>query len=107
MCYCCNVKEAEHWCADDCKHSFCSNCWALIHEHGQYRTHKKIPMKEKPPDIPQCDEHEQENHELKYWCEGCSKEICSNCQTYRHKDHKFILITDYCKSLQEKVNFSC
>lgn len=59
-------------------------------------------MKERPIEMPKCHEHDNDN-KLKYWCEHCSKEICGNCQEFKHKDHQVILINDYVKSLKEHV----
>ena len=103
-CHRCESNDAVHWCDSDCKHSFCGQCWDTIHEVGQYRNHTKIPIKDKPPEMPRCAEHTSEDEQGKYWCEGCSKEICGNCQLLKHKDHKFIIITEFVKDVQVQVS---
>ncbi|CAF1268946.1 unnamed protein product [Adineta steineri] len=102
MCHRCGTDVAEHWCDSDCKHCFCSKCWDSIHEVGQYRNHTKCPVRERPPEIPRCQEHEHDDDKVKYWCEGCSKEICNNCQQLKHKDHSVILVTGDVNPLEEK-----
>ncbi|CAF1179977.1 unnamed protein product [Adineta steineri] len=102
VCYRCETDIAEYWCESDCKHSFCSKCWDTIHELGQYRNHTQLPISEKPPDIARCQEHEQGDDTLKYWCEQCTKQVCNNCQQIKHKDHPFILVTDFMDALQEE-----
>ena len=104
QCHRCQSNNAEHWCDSDCKHSFCGKCWDSIHEVGQYKNHTKIPVKDKPPEMPACAEHTSEDVQGKYWCEGCSKEICGSCQQLKHKDHKFIIITEFVKDVQEQVS---
>jgi hypothetical protein len=104
MCNRCETDVAEYWCDSDCKHCFCSKCWQTIHEVGQYRNHTKLPVKDRPIDMPRCEEHEHDDDKLKYWCEKCTKEICSNCQQFKHKDHPLILVTGYVKSLEEQVS---
>ncbi|CAM2705335.1 unnamed protein product, partial [Rotaria socialis] len=105
LCDRCETNEAEHWCDSDCKHCFCTKCWDIIHEVGvgQYQHHKKLSVKDKPLQVPKCGEHNDEDQTLKYWCELCSKEMCGNCQQFKHKDHKFVLVTEYVKSLGEKT----
>ncbi|CAF4672526.1 unnamed protein product, partial [Rotaria socialis] len=103
LCDRCETNEAEHWCDSDCKHCFCTKCWDSIHEVGQYQHHKKLSVKDKPLEVPRCGEHNDEDQTLKYWCELCSKEMCGNCQQFKHKDHKFVLVTEYAKSLGEKT----
>ncbi|CAF4653303.1 unnamed protein product, partial [Rotaria socialis] len=103
LCDRCGTNEAEHWCDSDCKHCFCTKCWDSIHEVGQYQHHKKLSVKDKPLEVPRCGEHNDEDQTLKYWCELCSKEMCGNCQQFKHKDHKFVLVTEYVKSLGEKT----
>ncbi|CAF2228112.1 unnamed protein product, partial [Rotaria magnacalcarata] len=103
LCDRCGTNEAEHWCDSDCKHCFCTKCWDSIHEVGQYQQHKKLSVKDKPFEVPRCGEHNDEDQTLKYWCELCSKEMCGNCQQFKHKDHKFVLVTEYVKSLGEKT----
>ncbi|CAM4790158.1 unnamed protein product [Rotaria magnacalcarata] len=103
LCDRCETNEAEHWCDSDCKHCFCTKCWNTIHEVGQYQHHKKLSVKDKPLEVPRCGEHNDEDQTLKYWCELCSKEMCGNCQQFKHKDHKFVLVTEYVKSLGEKT----
>jgi hypothetical protein len=101
-CYKCESKDAEYWCEGDCKHSFCGSCWDIIHETGKYLRHTKTPIKDKPPEMPSCKEHSSEDEKGNYWCEGCSKEICGSCQELKHKDHKFIIITEFVKDVQEQ-----
>ena len=103
-CYKCESKNAEYWCESDCKHSFCGSCWNMIHETGQYRNHTKILVKDKPLEMPKCQEHTEEDEKGKYWCEGCSKEICGSCQQLKHKDHKLIIITEFVKDVQVQVS---
>ncbi|CAF4658285.1 unnamed protein product, partial [Rotaria sp. Silwood2] len=100
MCHRCNVNKAEHWCDSDCKHCYCSKCWDNIHEVGHYRNHRKFPVKDRPSEVSKC----QEDHDdtVQYWCEGCSKEICNNCQQLKHKDHKVVLVTGDVKPLEEE-----
>lgn len=105
-CYRCENSDATYWCESDCKHSFCGKCWDLIHETGQYRTHRKICIKDKPAEMPSCKDHTPEEEKGVYWCEGCSKEICGNCQQLKHKDHKFIIITDFVKDVEEQVQLN-
>ncbi len=104
MCHRCETDRAVHWCESDCKHCFCTKCWNTIHEVGQYRNHIKLPVKDRPPEMPKCQEHEHGDDTLKYWCEQCTKEICSSCQQFRHKDHPFILVTGFVKAVEEEVS---
>ncbi|UJR09045.1 hypothetical protein I4U23_013293 [Adineta vaga] len=100
QCQRCETSEAEHWCDSDCKHCFCSKCWDAIHDVGQYRNHTKLPVKDKPVEVPRCQDHGDDG--LKYWCEQCTKEICGGCQQLQHRDHRFVLVTGYVKTLEEQ-----
>ena len=102
-CYRCENADAEHWCENDCKHSFCGRCWDIIHEVGQYRGHTRIAVRDRPPEMPTCKDHTPEEEKGTYWCEGCSKEICGHCQQLKHKDHKFIIITDFVQDVEQQV----
>jgi len=104
-CYRCENANAEHWCDGDCKHSFCSRCWDIIHEAGQYRNHRKISVKDKPLEMPACKDHSPEDEKGKYWCEGCEKEICGNCQQLKHDGHKVVIITDIINDIEQQVSF--
>ena len=101
MCNRCVVAKAEFWCDSDCKRCFCSECWQTIHAVGQYQNHRKMLVKDKPEEIPVCQEHEE--HKATHWCEGCHKEICKNCQELKHKDHPLILVTGDVKQIDEDV----
>jgi hypothetical protein len=102
LCNRCGSKESKHWCDSDCKHCFCSSCWDEIHKVGQYRNHTKVPVKDRPPEIPRC--QEEHDDKLEYWCEQCTKPICTNCKQVTHKDHPFVLITGFVKTFEEEVS---
>lgn len=102
-CYRCELHEGTLWCESDCKHAFCSTCWDAVHELGQYRSHKPCPAKDRPVAMPQC--HETHDTTLQYWCESCTKPICTNCQQVQHKDHPFILITGFVHAFENEVCF--
>ena len=101
LCHRCETNEAQYWCDSDCQHCFCSKCWDGIHEVGQYRTHTKLPVRDRPPEILKC--QEEHDDKLQYWCEQCTKPICTNCQQFKHKDHPFVLITGFVKTFEEEV----
>jgi len=102
MCHRCETNVAQHWCDSDCKRCFCSKCWETIHEVGQYRYHKKLSVKDRPAEVPICQEHD--DHKVQHWCELCAKEICNSCQQFKHKDHPVVLVTGNVKPLQDEVN---
>lgn len=103
LCYRCETDVAEHWCDGDCKNCFCSRCWDVIHESGQSRNHKKIPVSERPADIIKCQDHDGDEM-AKYWCEICFKEICNNCHQLKHKDHRVTAVAGDVKPLDDEVN---
>ncbi|CAF4064568.1 unnamed protein product, partial [Rotaria sordida] len=90
-CYRCETKKAEHWCDGDCKHCFCSQCWNIVHELGQYKTHTKRFVKDRPFDIPKCQEPDHCDDGT-YRCEQCNRNICNSCQQLKHKDHRVELV---------------
>jgi Ran GTPase-activating protein (RanGAP) involved in mRNA processing and transport len=100
-CYRCEAEESAFWCDSDCKHCYCSKCWDIIHELGQSRHHTKVPVKDRPFDMPRCKEHDEDD-KVKYRCEQCNKDICNNCHEFKHKGHPVILMIGDVKPLQDE-----
>ncbi|CAF1014647.1 unnamed protein product, partial [Adineta ricciae] len=104
QCHRCATNEADYWCDGDCRHCFCSDCWNTIHEVGQYRTHTRRSVGDRPREVPQCQGHG--DHSIQFWCEQCAREICGECRQTQHRDHSPVEITAYVKTIEEQCEGS-
>ncbi|CAF1325009.1 unnamed protein product [Adineta ricciae] len=100
QCHRCATNEADYWCDGDCRHCFCSDCWNTIHEVGQYRTHTRRSVGDRPREVPQCQGHG--DHSIQFWCEQCAREICGECQQTQHAGHTSTEIGTYVRQLKEQ-----
>ena len=96
-----------------CSTNLCLECSELTHSTRTLNKHKRVPLSEKPKEIPKCQYHPM--HLVEFVCQEqeCQNSplMCYICKDYgRHMKHKVSIIYHvYYKvlSVQNKSSFHC
>uniref|UniRef100_A0A0A9XQF0 RING-type E3 ubiquitin transferase n=1 Tax=Lygus hesperus TaxID=30085 RepID=A0A0A9XQF0_LYGHE len=77
-----------------CRSHLCEACSIATHATRTLAPHKRVPLSEKPQDLPKCQVHTSHTAEfvcLKDECRAVA--VCYLCKEYgRHKDHPYSLV---------------
>ncbi|CAI2327670.1 unnamed protein product [Caenorhabditis sp. 36 PRJEB53466] len=97
--------EATCFCAQ-CSADLCEKCFDMVHRPRSVAAHAKIPIAEKPIQLPKCQSHPSNIAEYvcrEPNCQMISKIICDKCVLKDHKNHKYELLSEYTEKYLRKL----